>query len=87
MSRQQLPPVKWTFVFDTKCVHVNLVDRTCPTILDDEEEYLFPPLSVFTVTHVDFKDKPSVDHPHEISVSVAPDNRMESDDLPIAPWC
>ena len=47
-------------------------------------EYLFTPYSVFTVMEVTFSD--AILEPHKISISAALDNKLEEEDLPLAPW-
>ena len=47
-------------------------------------EYLFSPYSVFTVVKVEFSDENLA--PHKISLSAAMDNKLEDEDLPLAPW-
>ena len=99
-SAQQQPPfqkpVLWIFYFDDtlpvkkRCVHVNFIDRTDGTV-HGEDEFLFTPFSVFTVRRVCWEDSPVVDmyteRPHIIEVDVAPDNKKQPSDLPLAPWC
>ena len=47
-------------------------------------EYLFSPYSVFTVVKVEFSDENL--EPHKISLNAAMDNKLEDEDLPLAPW-
>jgi hypothetical protein len=89
-------PVLWIFHFDgtlpekRRCVHVNFIDRTDGTV-HGEDEFLFAPYSCFTVRSVCWEDSPVVDtyteRPHIIEVDVAPDNKNQPSDLPLAPWC
>ena len=66
------------------CVHVNYVDATeCP----GEQEFLFAPYSVFTVESISWKDNPVWNDPHEVDLLASPDNKLEPEDLPLAPWC
>ena len=89
-------PTLWTFHFradlpeSRRCVHVNFIDRTDGTV-HGEDEFLFAPYSVFTVRSVAWHPAPVVNtyvcEPHVIEVDVAPDNRRQPLDLPLAPWC
>jgi hypothetical protein len=53
---------------------------------DAEEEYLWAPYSVFTVENVVFSKCNTYMDPHVITISAAIDNRLEPEDLPLAPW-
>jgi len=79
------PPVLYILHFDPKykCVHVNFLGNNS---LLKEAELLFVPYSTFTVRSVDWKESPNWKHPHIIELDVAPDNKLESEDLPLAPW-
>ena len=89
-------PTLWRFHLDAslsagqRCKHVNFIDRTDGTV-HGEDEFLYSPYSVFTVTAVSWHEAPLVNEyiarPHTIDVDVAPDNRCEPLDLPLAPWC
>ena len=50
-----------------------------------EDEYLFVPYSVFTVTDVKWRDG-TKETPHKITLEAAIDNTGPSEDLPLAPW-
>jgi hypothetical protein len=81
---------------ECRCKHVNLLRATH---VGAEEEYLFSPFSVFTVS----ADHPPVwsttpttgpNTPHVITIVPALDNKYQPggdvrwpDDLPLAPWC
>ena len=67
-----------------KCVHVNLVRRRVAG-LGSEQEYLFAPYSVFTVKQATWRSG-SKDDPHVIELLAAPDNKLEPEGLPLAPW-
>jgi len=79
-------PVLWQFHFhpDFKCVHVNYLDKS---LIEGEEEFLFSAYSVFTVKQVEWRDSPTWVNAHVINLEVAPDNILEPEDLPLAPWC
>ncbi len=64
--------------------HVNFVERS--EVQQDEQEYLFAPYSVFTVTKVEWADKMTPYTPHIVHLVAATDNRFEPEDLPLAPW-
>eukprot|EP00966_Prymnesium_polylepis_P197326 4572917-Prymnesium_polylepis.1 len=92
--------VKWVIHYDPlgnpthedyderrRCKHVNLISNS--HVMDDqgrprEAEYLFAPYSVFTVRSVQWGsgDRPK----HEIDLEPVPDNLLEDNDLPLAPW-
>eukprot|EP00039_Didymoeca_costata_P000210 m.44586 g.44586 ORF g.44586 m.44586 type:complete len:450 (-) comp10119_c0_seq1:256-1605(-) len=63
------------------CKNANFIERSN---YSREEEYLFVPYSVFTVTMVHLST--SSDYPHIIHVQAAPDNKEESETLMLAPW-
>eukprot|EP01062_Namystynia_karyoxenos_P021419 TRINITY_DN1814_c0_g2_i15.p1 TRINITY_DN1814_c0_g2~~TRINITY_DN1814_c0_g2_i15.p1 ORF type:complete len:881 (+),score=279.05 TRINITY_DN1814_c0_g2_i15:281-2644(+) len=87
-------PVLWRFELDEEdlCEHVCYLDRSLvydmleggakPT----EDEFLFVPFSSFRVKSVDWKDHNKYTDPSIITISVHPDNRLEPEDLPNAPW-
>ena len=89
-------PTLWRFHLDgalpenRRCVHANFIDRTDGTV-HGEDEFLYSPYSVFTVTAVSWRESPVVNEyiaePHTIDVAVSPDNMREPLDLPLAPWC
>ena len=78
--------VRWLVRIDPerKCAHVNLVTKRVPG-LPDEQEYLFAPYSVFTVTHVAW-NAGTVAEPHAVEILAAADNKEAAEDLPLAPW-
>ena len=79
-------PVLWKFKFHhehPKCKHVNYIDRT---EVEGENEFLFPPYSVFTVESVVWQKTPDWTTPHEVVLKVAPDNKLRPENLPLAPW-
>ena len=51
-----------------------------------ESEFLFAPYSVFTVVSVEASARNSYLAPHVITLRAAVDNRLEPEDLPLAPW-
>ena len=69
---------------ERKCVHVNLVRRRVAG-LGSEQEYLFAPYSVFTVKQATWRSG-SKEDPHVIELLAAPDNKLEPEGLPLAPW-
>ena len=85
--------IKWVVPFDARgetnprfrCQHVNYVQNS--TVLNEltcepsESEYLFAPYSVFTVLEVAW-GQPY----HRVVIQPAVDNKLEPDDLPLAPW-
>ena len=68
-----------------RCKHVNLVEKTN---VQGEEEFLFAPYSVFTVSSVTVPAscKPNASNPIVIELQAAIDNREEPEDLPLSPW-
>eukprot|EP00729_Bicosta_minor_P005524 gene5524-5614_t len=54
--------------------------------VEGEEEYLFVPYSVFTVTKVVRGESSGFSRPFEIHVQAALDNALEPQDLIMAPW-
>ena len=87
ISRSTVPvKVKWLVRIDPelKCRHVNLVTKRVPG-LPDEQEYLFAPYSAFTVVSTKWGAGTSAD-PHSIELLAAPDNKVVSERLPLAPW-
>eukprot|EP00811_Abedinium_folium_P001724 NODE_11581_length_1277_cov_3.672174.p1 GENE.NODE_11581_length_1277_cov_3.672174~~NODE_11581_length_1277_cov_3.672174.p1 ORF type:complete len:265 (-),score=17.65 NODE_11581_length_1277_cov_3.672174:251-1045(-) len=84
-ERSGRPPVLYVFYFGRDgCVHVNYLGEG--TLQGQEAELLFVPYSVFTVRQVIWQDAPTYLNPHLIELDVAPDNRLRSEDLPLAPW-
>ena len=83
--RAQHPPVLYEFRLDPElgCVHVNYVDRTN---IPGEREFLFVPYSVFTVMSVQWRENPTWVSPHLVVLSVAIDNALCGEELPLAPW-
>jgi hypothetical protein len=81
------PPVLWKFHLneESKCVHVNYIDKTN---VPGEDEFLFVPYSVFTVRSPPiWKENPTWVDPHVVEVDVAIDNTFHNKDvLPLAPW-
>ena len=69
--------------FEHRCKHVNFVEKTN---VPGEDEFLFAPYSVFTVTNVEWSARPDERTPHKIFVTAAVDNRYEPEDVPLAPW-
>lgn len=53
---------------------------------DQEAEFLWAPYSVFTVLDVARSPSNSYLEPHVVTLSAAIDNRIEPEDLPLAPW-
>merc|ERR1711879_967377 len=85
--RQSAPPVKWTIHLpeSRRCNQANYVTNRADDV-PDESEMVFAPYSVFLVIAVTWSERPW-EKPHEIVLQVPVDNRDESDDLPVAPWC
>lgn len=54
--------------------------------VEGDEEYLFVPYSVFTVTKVVRGESSGFSRPFEIHVQAALDNALEPQDLILAPW-
>ena len=80
------------FVFTAKIFPADpdFIDKTDGTV-DEEEEYLFPPYSTFTVRSVEVCANPFGVNEyskayHKIHLDVAPDNSSEDLELPLAPW-
>ena len=67
---------------DRKCLHVNLVRQTNAV---GEAEYLFVPYSVFTVLRASW-NAGTDSEPHIVVLMAAVDNKVEAEDLPLAPW-
>ena len=65
------------------CQNANYIANTH---IPGEDEYLFVPYSVFTVTKVELSATPHHKKPHRIYITAAYDSLMESEDLPLAPW-
>lgn len=61
--------------------HMTFVQKT---LIPGEHEYLFAPYSVFTLTSVKWSDKRS--EPHEFTIQSVLDNKVEDENLPLAPW-
>ena len=62
-----------------RCKHVNYVQSTH---VGGEAEYLFSAYSVFTVVSVRW----GADKRHHVELRASPDNALEDDALPSAPW-
>merc|ERR1712003_257268 len=86
-SRQRHPPVKWIFRMpgSKRCRQVNYVIHRAEGV-PDEAEWLFAVYSVFVVRAVRWSADPQ-EKCHEIELDVIEDNALESDNLPVAPWC
>ena len=65
-----------------KCLHANLVQQSNAL---GEAEYLFAPYSVFTVLHANW-NAGTDSEPHVVELMAAVDNKVEAEDLPLAPW-
>ena len=77
-------PVMYTFELDPrdKCMHVNYLET-------HEREFLFAPYSAFRVKAATWQARPTLEHPHTITLEVASDNRDKEKwplELPLAPW-
>ncbi|KAK3269744.1 hypothetical protein CYMTET_21826 [Cymbomonas tetramitiformis] len=86
--------ILWTIhVPDGPCQNVNHLPKSNvqhpSTGHPQEEEYLFVPYSVFTVLSVKWSPPHYLakGQPHHIHLQAAVDNREESSDLPLCPWC
>ena len=85
------PAVIWVVQVDPEgeddeeelCQNANYIANTH---VPGEDEYLFVPYSVFTVTKVELSATPHHKKPHRIYITAAYDSLMESEDLPLAPW-
>jgi hypothetical protein len=87
------PGIKWVVNFDPRgrtdprfrCKHVNFVKNShvvCSLTGEPREsEFLFAPYSVFTVLEVRW-GRPY----HRVVIQAAVDNKLEPEDLPLAPW-
>jgi hypothetical protein len=56
------------------------------TLVPGDDECLFVPYSVFTVTKVEISPNPNYRTPHRIYIDAALDSLLEPKDLPLAPW-
>ena len=63
---------------------VNYVESS--TFGDAEAEFLFAPYSTFTVVSFEPSPRNTYLAPHVVTLAAAVDNRLESEDLPLAPW-
>ena len=63
---------------------VNLVESS--KFGEAEAEFLFAPYSAFTVVSVEASAPNSYLAPHVVTLAAAVDNRLEPEDLPLAPW-
>lgn len=83
---EDMPKVVWKVLLDPAhgCCHVNYIDKTeC----DGESEYLFSAYSTFTVSEVKWSATPTRwTTPHRITLIAKPDNKLEPEDVPSAPW-
>jgi len=83
------PSAMWRIVFDKRgeediqyrVKHMTFVSKT---LIKGENEYLFAPYSVFTLVSVEWSKKK--DKSHEFTILAACDNKVEDEDLPLAPW-
>ena len=88
-SGLQHPRAMWHVVFDKRgkenpeyrVQHMTLVSKAS---IKGEYEYLFAPYSVFTLVSVVWSDEQA--KPHEFTIEAACNNKVESEDLPLAPW-
>lgn len=67
-----------------KCFNVNYIGRN--SNIDNEEEFLFLPYSVFTVRSTLWQNEPSTGNPHIIHLNASADSESESEFLPIVNW-
>jgi hypothetical protein len=65
------------------CQNANFITNT---LVPGEDEYLFVPYSVFTVTKVEISPNPNYRNPHRIYIDASLDSLLEPEDLPLAPW-
>lgn len=83
------PCAMWRILFDKRgkdhpehrVQHMTFVSKT---LIKGENEYLFAPYSVFTLSSIQWSD--DVRKPHEFTVRAARDNKNEDENLPLAPW-
>ena len=54
------------------------------TLISGELEYLFAPYSVFTLVSVKWSDE--LVKPHKFTLRPVIDNKLEDEELPLAPW-
>jgi hypothetical protein len=82
MRRAQQPRVLWRVHVDPRrrCVHVNYVERV--TAVPGEQEFLYAAYSTFTVQAITY----NADQHWVVDLFAAPDNRDESEHLPLSPW-
>ncbi|KAL3928708.1 MAG: hypothetical protein SGPRY_002276 [Prymnesium sp.] len=74
----------WEFEFEEKnCCHVNFIGEE--SVVRDEKEFLLTPYTALTVKKCYESSNLDV-QPHRIIISVAPDNKQQPEDLPLAPW-
>jgi len=86
-------PVHWVVHFDARgehnlryrCKNVNLVEKTVKGV-EDEQEFLFVPYSVFTVMSITVPAKITGSNPVVVHIEAAIDNADEDEELPLAPW-
>uniref|UniRef100_A0A7S4BM70 UBA domain-containing protein n=1 Tax=Chrysotila carterae TaxID=13221 RepID=A0A7S4BM70_CHRCT len=79
-------PVLWVFKFEQRnCMHVNFLRKGIETT-HSEHEFLLTPGTALTVVSAIASTNVAAT-PHTITLRVAPDNKKESDMLPLSPWC
>lgn len=66
-----------------RCKHVSLIRKSN---VETECEFLYVPYSTFTVSEVHVSTNPTYLDPHVIVLESSIDNRVEPEDLPLAPW-
>lgn len=79
-------PVLWTLCFDRSCKHVAFIARNQSAAMQAEFEFLVAPYTAFEVIAVTWASNPSSQSPHHLLLRVASDNKLEPEDLPLAPW-
>ena len=62
--------------------HMSFVSKS---LIVGENEYLFAPYSVFTLTTVKWSEA-ELNKPHKFTIRAAHDNKEEDEDLPLTPW-
>ena len=68
---------------DELCQNANYIANS---LVPGEDEYLFVPYSVFTVTNVEWSPTPNYKKPHRIYIEASSDCMLEPEDLKLAPW-
>jgi len=51
-----------------------------------EDEYLFPPYSVFVVKETKWKESPSRQNPNVVRLEAVGDNKEHPEELPLCSW-